>query len=145
MDYVIIGKFSEINLNSAFVKDNFGNKIIDEKILKTIITSALSIIIWGAFSEYVLADSPYETPTKLDAIFEFIHWIIWLMKIVFSGVIGLIITIAGWKWGTDLSGNAQAQAKTIIKNCLFGGFIVWIGAALGDAFVSQMDKILTGS
>ena len=144
MDYVVVGKFSQLNIEDIFVKDDFDNKIIDEKKIKAIIVSALTIIAWAAFSDYVYADGHYKDPVKLDAIFEFIHWIIFLIKIVFSGVIGLIMTIAGWKWATDLSNGAQTQAKTIIKNCIVGGAIIWTGASLGDAFVSQMDKILTG-
>ncbi|MNV90512.1 hypothetical protein D3C71_1849070 [compost metagenome] len=84
----------------------------------------------------------YAAPTKLHAIFEFIRWFVWLAKWVFSGIIGAIFTVAGWKWGTDLSGNGQTTAKKIMGNCIVGGLIIWTGATVADVFVDKMEEIL---
>lgn len=145
MEYIIVGKFSKIDIEKLIVKDDFGKPIINQKLIQTLVVSAFSVIVFAALSDYAhAAPEIYQNPTKLDAIFDFLKWFITLIKYVFSGVLGVIFAVAGWKWGTDLSGGGQTTAKTIMKNCLIGLFITWTGSIIGETFVGKLESILSG-
>jgi hypothetical protein len=155
MSYIVVGRFSEIDLNNVFVKHN-NEPIINYNLLKKLVVSCVSIVLIGFLGDFVSADSldsievfasneylDNHKPHKLDSIFSYIKWLGNLLKIIFSSVIGVIFSIAGWKWATDLSGSNQAEAKKIMKNCLIGGFFIWSGFTIGDIFVNKMEELLT--
>lgn len=122
---------------------------IDKKKLRAIVISALVIAISVATQDVSLAAGTetyvpvnYQTPTQLKAIMEFIQWLIQLLRLIVSGIAGLICTFAGYKWATAIEANGQESAKKILKNAFVGGLLVWTGTSIADFFVGKMNQIL---
>ena len=138
MKYKVIGKISQINLEEVF-----SHKGINRSKLNALIVASLTVVLTGYLTTFADASSTaFEQPAQLDSIVNFIKWLIDLLKWTFSSIIGAILTFAGWKWATDISGSSQTEAKKIMKNCIVGGLIIWTGATIGDLFVDKMQAIL---
>ena len=156
MDYVVVGKFSEVNIDDIFsIKDKTID--FDRDKLKSLIIVSLGIIVTLAFqdqahaqgmseiifnNESIEAAANYKAPSQLRSILEFVDWLIDLLRIIVSSVAGLICTFAGYKWATAIESNGAESAKKILKNALIGGILVWTGTTIADVFVGKMNQIL---
>ncbi|MDF2533994.1 MAG: hypothetical protein K0R18_151 [Bacillales bacterium] len=157
--YVVIGKFSEINFDEVIMKTKEGFKV-DKKKLRIIAATILSAVVIGLLSDVAFAAEVHSTfagfdqgavaamanvqpkPTQLEHIFEYIRWLIQLLRLIVSSVAGLICTFAGYKWSTTIDGNGAETAKKILKNAFVGGLIVFSGTTIADFFVGKMEQIL---
>lgn len=161
-DYIVIGKFSEVNFDDLIIETKEGFTI-DNKKLKILITTAISIIILGTVADVGLAAGVHDAflghgqpaitamaqvvnhkPTQLAHILAYINWLINLLRLIVSSVAGLIMTFAGYKWATTIDGNGAETAKKILKNAFVGGLIVFAGTTIADFFVGKMEQILAG-
>jgi len=153
--YTVVGKISDISVEDLIVQKGNAFKI-DKKKLKMVVTTALSLAIMATLQDVtfaaelpglqdaVLANAVYKQPTQLQHIFEFVQWLIQLLRLIVSSVAGLICTFAGYKWATAIESNGQESAKKILKNAFVGGLIVWTGTTIADFFVGKMNAILLG-
>lgn len=114
----------------------------NKKLLKFIISTAVFTTLNLMFNDVALAGSPYKQPVNLNPVFEFVDWLIFMIRLITSVVIGLISTVAGYKWGTDISGSGQAEAKKILKNCASGLFWVWLGSTIVSVFVNKLEELI---
>lgn len=160
--YVVIGKFSEINFEEIIQNKN-GNFTINKKKLKIIIATGLAAVVLALISDPAFAADVHTSilasnqeavpamammkpaqPTQLQHIFEYIHWLIQLLRLIVSSIAGLICTFAGYKWSTTIDGNGAETAKKILKNAFVGGLLVFAGSTIADFFVGKMEQILVG-
>lgn len=146
-DYVVVGKLSELKVEDLVIqKDN--KFAIDKKKLKIAITTSLSLLIMTAFQDIGFAaelsngTEVMKKPTQIAALFDFVAWLIELLRLILSSIAGLICTFAGWKWATAIESNGQESAKKILRNAFVGGLIVWTGTSIADFFVDKMNEIL---
>lgn len=134
----------------VFQKNN--KVVINKKKLKKVITSILAIVVIVSIQDASLASGfdsqnemitvAYQTPNQLKPMLEFVQWLIQLLRLIVSGIAGLICTFAGYKWATAIESNGQESAKKILKNAFIGGLIVWTGTSIADFFVGKMNQIL---
>lgn len=165
-DYVVVGKFSQINIEEIFsekiierVERSVSSKF-NSKIVRSVIAAGIAIAIGAILQDTTFAaeihntfagydqaavevmarpnGSGYSEPTQLHAILKFIDWLIFMVRWIVSSIIGLICSYAGHKWATDISGNGVAEAKKILKNCAVGVFWVQFGATIGNYFVDKL-------
>lgn len=154
MKYKVIGKLSDKKVKDLFFPSenleetflNEGKKNRYENVGKFIVGGAVALVFTTAFGDVGFAATEpmhaYKELDKLDSIFAFIDWLIWLARIIISSVIGLITTYAGWKWSTDLSSGGVSDAKKILKNCAWGMFWVQFGATIANFFVDKMQSLV---
>lgn len=117
----------------------------NKKLLKFIISTAITAAMTVYFQDVAFAEGQYKykEPVNLKPVFEFIDWLVFMVRLATSTVIGLISTVAGYKWGTDISGSGQAEAKKILKNCAAGLFWVWLGSTIVSVFVNKLEQLVT--
>lgn len=120
-------------------------KIMKNKnLLKFIISTAVTAALTVCFQDIAFAEGQYKykEPVNLTPVFEFVDWLIFIIRLATSTIIGLISTVAGYKWGTDISGSGQTEAKKILKNCAAGLFWVWLGSTIVSVFVNKLEEIV---
>lgn len=151
--YRVIGRLSEINLNDI-VEPNGDRYWVNGKELRRVLTYSLTIfaaIVLDEvlFSGLILAADgvqstaqSYSPPVELKSFVNFVHWLIWLLRWIVSSVIGLIVTYAGYRWATDISGDGQGAAKKIIRNCVAGAIMTWTGTTIANVFIDTLNKYL---
>lgn len=165
-DYVVVGKFSEVNLEEIFgekiverieksINSKFSRSVIRSVVVAGIAVAFAAILqdttfaaeIHNTFANHTQATmevmarpngNGYSEPTQLRAILKFIDWLIFMVRWIVSSIIGLIATYAGYRWATDISGSGVADAKKILKNAAVGIFFVQFGAIIGNYFVDKL-------
>lgn len=160
-DYVVIGKISEVDFESL-LKEKINEKIekpnVKKAIIKVLITTSAAILTASILegcgignsayastlndSMVVGAAGAYKEPIQLRPVLNFIDWLIYMVRLIVSAVIGLIATYAGYKWSTDISGNGSSEAKKILKNSAIGLFWVHFGATIANFVVDKMKSMV---
>lgn len=146
--YVIVGKFNDEHVKKMF--NNEKDVIIEEKslqnkkILKGIIVTVLMLTVSSMLGDTVHAN-PYneiENSPDIKPVLEFIDWLVYMLRWIFSSVLGLIATYAGYRWGTDISSSGVTEAKKILKNAAIGLFWVQFGASVVNFVLDKLQSFV---
>lgn len=141
MKYVVVGKFSEVDAKTLTKRE------VEMKLNKY---SQAYLIVGGilflTLGDYHLASAATSTTTmaapQISTLFNFISYLVNLLKTIVTALSGLMLTVSGYKWFTSFDAKGQEVAKQIMKNTFIGSIIVWSGTSIADFFISKLNELL---